>query len=74
MITTVVIPVLNGYDLLKRSVGSIPQSVRHILLIDNGDCLSKWDLDELNHPGLRLLSIEGIPTARRGASRAAKAG
>jgi hypothetical protein len=56
--------VLNGYDLLKRSVASIPQSVRHILLIDNGDCLSKWDLDELNHPGLRLLSMPsnlGVP-------------
>lgn len=64
MITTVVIPVLNGYDLLKRSVGSIPKSVPHVLIVDNGDCLSKWDLDELDHPGLRLLSMPsnlGVP-------------
>ena len=64
MITTVVIPVLNGYDLLKRSVGSIPHSVPNVLIIDNGDCLSKWDLNELAHPGLRLLSMPsnlGVP-------------
>ena len=64
MITTVVIPVLNGYDLLKRSVGSLPRSVQNVLIVDNGDCLSKWDLDELNHPGLRLLSMPsnlGVP-------------
>ena len=64
MITTVVIPVLNGYDLLKRSVGSLPRSVQNVLLIDNGDCLSKWDLDVLNHPGLRLLNMPsnlGVP-------------
>ena len=36
MITTVIIPVLNGYDKLARCVASLPESVENILVIDNG--------------------------------------
>lgn len=58
MITTIIIPVLNGYDLLKRSIGSVPPSVRNILIIDNGDCLSKWDIDQFDQcDRIRLLSM-----------------
>lgn len=65
MITTVIIPVLNGYDLLKRSINSIPSTVENILIIDNGDCLLKRDLDEIDRGGwIRLLSMPsnlGVP-------------
>lgn len=64
MIQTVIIPVLNRYDLLKRCVQSIPDDVENILIIDNGDCLSLWDLAELEHIGTRLLRMPsnlGVP-------------
>lgn len=40
MITTIIIPVLNRYDLLTRCLESIPASVRQILVIDNGDAFT----------------------------------
>lgn len=64
MITTIIIPVLNGYDLLRRCVASLPKTIPNILIVDNGDCLSRWDLAELDHPGVRLLSMPsnlGVP-------------
>lgn len=44
MITTIIIPVLNGYDKLARCVASLPESVDNILIIDNGGALSWRDL------------------------------
>lgn len=41
MITTIIIPVLNRYDLLWRCVESIPERVANILVIDNGDALDE---------------------------------
>ena len=40
VIESIVIPVLNGYDLLERCVASIPEPARRILIIDNGDELA----------------------------------
>jgi GT2 family glycosyltransferase len=41
MINTIIIPVLNRYDLLERCVDSIPDAAEHVLIIDNGDTLSE---------------------------------
>lgn len=58
MITTVVIPVLNRYDLLQRCLDSIPTGVR-VLVIDNGDGLDQREL--LNARVLRMPSNLGVP-------------
>jgi GT2 family glycosyltransferase len=39
MITTVIIPVLNGYDKLERCLASLADTVTNVLVIDNGDGL-----------------------------------
>lgn len=43
MIGVVIIPVLNRYDLLDACIESVPDSVREILVIDNGDQLDERD-------------------------------
>jgi GT2 family glycosyltransferase len=64
LISTVIIPVLNGYELLRRCVATLPKTIPNVLIIDNGDCLSRWDQAELDHPGVRILSMPsnlGVP-------------
>lgn len=53
MINTIIIPVLNQYDLLERAVRSIPTSVTNILIIDNGD----QGFDAAAHPNVRVLQM-----------------
>lgn len=65
MITTVIIPVLNRYDLLARCIESLPLSVQNILVIDNGDALTWSDLRSVPAEAhVRFLSMPsnlGVP-------------
>lgn len=61
MITTIVIPVLNRYDLLRECVDSIPPGLT-VLVIDNGNQLD----DEALWPAARVLRMPsnlGVPTS-----------
>lgn len=70
MITTVVIPVLNRYDLLERAITSLPEHV-NVLVIDNGgeyDDLdyrdkSKWRHRDGDVRVLNLPSNLGVPAS-----------
>ena len=57
MITTIVIPVLNGFDKLERCMSTIPDSVANVLVIDNAD--SDWTHDRARV--LRMPSNLGVP-------------
>jgi GT2 family glycosyltransferase len=59
VITTVVIPVLNGYDKLERCLASLADTVDNVLVIDNGD-----GLDPSSARNVRVLSMPsnlGVP-------------
>jgi GT2 family glycosyltransferase len=59
VITTVVIPVLNGYDKLERCLASLADTVDNVLVIDNGD-----GLDPALARNVRVLSMPsnlGVP-------------
>jgi len=63
MINTIIIPVLNRYDLLDRCIRSIPPSVQNILIIDNGDELAGADAAWPNVRVLRMPSNLGVATS-----------
>jgi GT2 family glycosyltransferase len=54
-LATVIIPVLNRYDLLERAIGSLGE-VERLVIIDNGDNLGDEDLDLWRSDG----QMEGI--------------
>lgn len=61
MITTVIIPVLNRYDLLARCLDSLPPGL-NVLVIDNGDAVQ----DEALYPVARVLRMPsnlGVPAS-----------
>lgn len=60
MITTIVIPVLNRHDLLTRCIDSIPDRVKNILVIDNGDAYTASDE---RARVLRMPSNLGVPAS-----------
>lgn len=59
MISVVIIPVLNRYDLLERCIESIPATVDEVLVIDNGDTLDEIAESRLNYnaPLVRVLRM-----------------
>lgn len=62
MITTVIIPVLNRYDLLARCLSSLPPGIPNVLVIDNGNGVPEeavWPVARV----LRMPSNLGVPTS-----------
>jgi len=62
VITTVIIPVLNRYDLLARCLSSLPPGIPNVLVIDNGNGVPEeavWPVARV----LRMPSNLGVPTS-----------
>lgn len=57
MLTNLIVPTLNRYDLLNKMIESIDYSVAHLLIIDNGGTLDKIT----RNPLVRKVTILNMP-------------
>lgn len=59
MIEAMVVPVLANEGLLYRMIASIDHPVQHLVVIDNGDCVSNWECT--NNPLVDKVSVLHLP-------------